>query len=159
LVRLREIGARRSELELHARDAGGATCNSAGDSAMRGARSSTFVCWISLALLLGGWSPPGVDGGAARSEERLLVLSRHSGEVLAGKDLTVHALEGNDARALADFARIESAAGRSPPRSAADLVVRLEDDRVIVNDPRTAVPPTARGDAPAEVQGWLAPTA
>ncbi|HEY2516861.1 MAG TPA: hypothetical protein VGI39_38585, partial [Polyangiaceae bacterium] len=114
--------------------------------------SSAFVCWIGLALLLGAWSPPGPDGGAARSEERMLVLSRHSGEVLAGKDFAVHALEGSDARALADLARIESAAGRSPSRSAADLVVRLDDDRVIVNDPRTAVPPAARGDSAAEVQ-------
>ena len=82
----------------------------------------------------------------------MLVVSRHSGEVLAGRDFAVHALEGTDARALADLARIEGAAGRSPPRSAADLVVRLDDDRVVVNDPRTAVPPLAHGDSAAEVQ-------
>jgi hypothetical protein len=31
-------------------------------------------------------------------------------------------------------------------------VVRVDDDRVIVNDPRTAIPPLARGDSAAEVQ-------
>ncbi len=82
----------------------------------------------------------------------MLVLSRHSGEVLAGQDFPVHTIEVSGARALADLARIESAAGRAPPRSAADLVVRADDDRIIVNDPRTAVPPQARGDSAAEVQ-------
>ena len=80
------------------------------------------------------------------------MLSRHSGEVLAGEDFPIHALEARGARALADLVRVESAAGRPPPRSAADLVVRVDEDRVIVNDPRAGVPPPARGDAAAEVQ-------
>ena len=90
--------------------------------------------------------------GIASSEERLLVLSLHSGEVLAGENFPIHALEATTARALADRVRVESAAGRAPPRSAADLVVRVDDDRVIVNDPRTAVPPAGHGDSPTEVQ-------
>ncbi len=84
--------------------------------------------------------------------ERMLVLSRHSGEVLAGEDFPVHTLEAPGARALADLVRIESVAGRATPRSAADLVVRVDEDRVIVNDPRASVPPLARGDSAAEVQ-------
>lgn len=90
--------------------------------------------------------------GMARGEQRLLVLSRHSGEVLAGEDFPIHALAASEARALADLVRIESAAGRAPPRSAADLVVRVDEDRVIVNDPRFTVPPSAHGDSVAEVQ-------
>jgi hypothetical protein len=90
--------------------------------------------------------------GTASSEERLLVLSRHSGEVLAGADFAIHALEADGARTLADLVRIESAAGRVPPRSAADLVVQVDEDRVIVNDPRAAVPPGAAGDPAADVQ-------
>src|SRR5262249_31618439 len=39
--------------------------------------------------------------GTASSEERLLVLSLHSGEVLAGENFPIHALEATTARALA----------------------------------------------------------
>ena len=90
--------------------------------------------------------------GASSSEDRVLVLSRHSGEVLAGKDFPVHAIEGRGARDLAETARIAAAAGRPPGKSSADLVVRTDDDRVIVSDPRTAVPPLARAESAAEVQ-------
>jgi hypothetical protein len=88
----------------------------------------------------------------ADAADRMLVLSRHSGEVLAGQDFPIHGLEAPAARALAELVRTEVTAGRPPSRSAADLVVRVDEDRVIVNDPRTAVPPGARGDAAAEVQ-------
>ena len=90
--------------------------------------------------------------GTARSGEQLLVLSRHSGEVLAGDDFPIHSLEARGARALADLVRIESAAGHAPPRGAADLLIQVDDDRVIVNDPRKAVPPRVRADSAAEVQ-------
>jgi hypothetical protein len=90
--------------------------------------------------------------GAGGNGERLLVLSRHSGEVLAGKDFPIHPAERGGARALAESARVDAAAGRSPARSSADLVLRVDDDRVIVNDPRTAVPPRSRAESAVEVQ-------
>jgi len=80
------------------------------------------------------------------------VLSRHSGEVLAGEDFPIHALEARGARELAETARIQAAASRPPARSGADLVVRVDDDRVVVNDPRVAVPSPGRGQSAAEVQ-------
>jgi hypothetical protein len=90
--------------------------------------------------------------GAASSEDRLLALSRHSGEVLAGEDFPVHALEARRAKELAEGARIQATAGRAPTRSSADLVVHVDEDRVIVNDPRTATPPRVRAESAAEVQ-------
>lgn len=88
----------------------------------------------------------------APDQRRLLVLSRHSGEVLGGEDFAIHMVEADRARALADAVRIEIAAGRAPPRTADDLVVRVDEDRVVVNDPRAAVPPRGRTDSAAEVQ-------
>ena len=90
--------------------------------------------------------------GAGASDERLLVLSRHSGEVLAGANFPLHAVGPRGAKALAESARIDAAAGRSPARSSADLVLRVDDDRVIVNDPRTAVPARTRSELAVEVQ-------
>ena len=90
--------------------------------------------------------------GAGASDERLVVLSRHSGEVLAGANFAIHPGEPRGARALAESARIDAAAGRSPARSSADLVLRVDDDRVIVNDPRTAVPARRRSESAVEVQ-------
>jgi hypothetical protein len=42
--------------------------------------------------------------------------------------------------------------GRAPARSSADLVVHVDDDRVIVNDPRAATPPRTRAESAVEVQ-------
>lgn len=109
-------------------------------------RTFAFVGWTGLALVLGG--SPSRGAGA----ERMLVLSRHSGEVLTGEDFAIPVLDAHGARALADLVRIESAAGRTSPRSTADLVVRVDEDRVIVSDPRAAVPLRTRGDSAAEVQ-------
>jgi hypothetical protein len=111
-------------------------------------RAPAFLGCTALALLLAGPSSRGAEAGA----ERMLVLSRHSGEVLAGEDFAIHAIDARRARALADLVRIESTTGRASPRSAADLVVRVDEDRVIVNDPRAAVPPRTREDSAAEVQ-------
>ena len=106
------------------------------------------VGWSALAFFLGGAAP----GDAGVGAERMLVLSRHSGQVLAGDDFPVHTLEAQRARGLADLVRIETAAGHPVPRSAADLVVRVDEDRVIVNDPRAPVPPPGRGDSASDVQ-------
>ncbi|HET6981029.1 MAG TPA: hypothetical protein VFI53_02755 [Myxococcaceae bacterium] len=115
-------------------------------------RAFAIVSWTALGLGLGGVSARAADGGTPRSGERLLVLSRHSGEVLAGDDFPIHALGASGARALADLVRIQTAAGRSPPWSAADLVARVDEDRVIIGELRATVPPRARADSAAEVQ-------
>jgi len=111
-----------------------------------------LVSWTALALWLAGPSARAADAGTSRAGERFLVLSRHSGEVLAGKDFPIHALGASGARALADLVRIETAAGRSPPWSAADLVARVDEDRVIVGELRATVPSRGRADSAAEVQ-------
>jgi hypothetical protein len=115
-------------------------------------RAFAIVSWTALALGVGGVSARAADAGTARSGERLLVLSRHSGEVLAGEDFPIHALGATGARALANLVRIETAAGRSPPWSAADLVARVDEDRVIVGELRATVPPRERAESVAEVQ-------
>jgi hypothetical protein len=115
-------------------------------------RGFAFSSWIALALGLGGSSARAADGGTARSGERFLVLSRHSGEVLAGEDFPIHALGASGARALADLVRLDTAAGRSPPWSAADLVARVDEDRIVVGEVRALVPPRGRADSAAEVQ-------
>lgn len=117
-----------------------------------GIRGLAFSSWTAVALVLGGSSARAADGGAARSGERFLVLSRHSGEVLAGEDFPIHALGATRARALADRVRVDSAAGRPPPWSAADLVARVDEDRIVVGEVRALVPPRARADSAAEVQ-------
>lgn len=122
------------------------------DAAVSCLHTFAFVSWAALALGLGGFPARAADGGTARSGERLLVLSRHSGEVLAGEDFPIHATAAPTARTLADAVRIEVAAGGTPPRAGADLVVHVDDDRVLVSDPRTAVPPRARADSAVEVQ-------
>ncbi|HUM09684.1 MAG TPA: hypothetical protein VLT82_01930, partial [Myxococcaceae bacterium] len=58
--------------------------------------------WTTLALVLAAWPP-----GASMAAERMVVVSRHSGEVLAGTDFPIHALEAEGARALAAAVRIE----------------------------------------------------
>ncbi|HTQ44926.1 MAG TPA: hypothetical protein VMI75_19335, partial [Polyangiaceae bacterium] len=85
----------------------------------------SLVRWTALAVMLGGSSPRGTDAGVAPDQGRLLVLSRHSGEVLGGEDFAIHTVEADRARALADAVRIEIAAGRAPPRTADDLIVRV----------------------------------
>ncbi|HEY3586759.1 MAG TPA: SpoIID/LytB domain-containing protein, partial [Myxococcaceae bacterium] len=115
-------------------------------------REFAFVSWTALALGLGGSPARATDAGMVRSGERFLVLSRHSGEVLVGEDFPIHALGASGARALADLVRIETAAGRSPPWSAADLVARVDEDRVIVGELRAMVPPRGRADSAVEVQ-------
>jgi hypothetical protein len=114
--------------------------------------SLAFLSWATLTLGLAGASSRAADAGTTRSGERFLVLSRHSGEVLAGEDFPIHALGATGARALADLVRIETAAGRSPPWSAADLVARVDEDRVIVGESRASVPQRVRADWAAEVQ-------
>jgi len=117
-----------------------------------GIRGIAFLSWTAVALGLGGSSARAADGGTARSGERFLVLSRHSGEVLAGEDFPIHALGASGARALADLVRVDTAAGRSPPWSAADLVARVDEDRIVVGEVRALVPPRGRADSAAEVQ-------
>jgi hypothetical protein len=115
-------------------------------------RDLAWVSWTGLALGLTAVPSRAADGGTVRAGERFLVLSRHSGEVLAGEDFPIHALGASSARALADLVRIETAAGRSPPWSAADLVARVDEDRIVVGESRASVPPRGRADSAAEVQ-------
>ncbi len=119
-------------------------------TAARPARA--LVISTTVALGLGGPAARAADGGTARSGERFLVLSRHSGEVLAGEDFPIHALGASGARALADIVRVDTAAGRPPPWSAADLVARVDEDRIVVGEVRAMVPPRGRADSAAEVQ-------
>jgi hypothetical protein len=115
-------------------------------------RAIAFLSWTAVALGLDGSSARAADAGTARSGERFLVVSRHSGEVLAGEDFPIHALGATGARALADLVRIDTAAGRAPPWSAADLVARVDEDRIVVGEVRAVVPPRGRADSAAEVQ-------
>ncbi len=115
-------------------------------------RGISVLSWTAVALGLGGSVARAADGGTARSGERFLVLSRHSGDVLAGEDFPIHALGASTARALADLVRVDTAAGRSPPWSAADLVARVDEDRIVVGEVRASVPPRGRADSAAELQ-------
>ena len=87
-------------------------------------------------------------GDAGRSE--VCVLSRHSGEVLAGEDFVIDPRAGAPrARELAERVRLEAEAGRAAPPDG----VELDQDRVVVlRGPRTSIPPRSRSESAVEVQ-------
>ncbi len=94
-----------------------------------------------LVPLLGAWS-------AATPE--LCIVSRHSGELLAGADFS---LADVHAAPLARSVRVGLEAGRSPGSSPDGMEVLVEPDRVVVRrGDRSSVPPSTRGDAAVEVQ-------
>ena len=103
------------------------------------------VALAALVPLLGAWS-------AATPE--LCIVSRHTGELLAGTDFSLDDDPASPSAArLARSVRVDAEAGRTP-RSAGDGVdVLVEPDRVVVRrGDRIPVPPSTRGDTAVEVQ-------
>ncbi|HVP59705.1 MAG TPA: SpoIID/LytB domain-containing protein [Myxococcaceae bacterium] len=110
---------------------------------------------VSAALL--AVAPARANGGSA-----LLVLSRHSGQVLAGEDFRLAdspgatalaaGLGGGTARALAEAARLQSDTRLLERRAAGGLVLEVDADRVVVRAPSVSVPVARRGDGAVEVQ-------
>ena len=100
--------------------------------------------WLAALLTLPGWSSPGTG--------RLCIVSRHSGEVIAGEDF---ALEGSSeagrAVDLAEIVRLEGFAGRAAGRSGPDFQLEVDEDRILVRHAATP-PPRSRADSPVEVQ-------
>ena len=93
--------------------------------------------------------------GASPGERRdLFVLSRHSGQVLAGDDFAVNtSSEARRALPLAGAARVEAEAGRDARRGGPDFELDLDPDRVVVRrDEGVSVPPPTRAESPIEVQ-------
>lgn len=108
------------------------------------ARLLPFASLAALTLVLGAWSAGQPD---------TCVLSRHTGEVLAGDCVAEHGTEAERALSLARRARIDAEAGRgtTPPDGGIELLV--EPDRVVAHRGGAgAVPPPTRADTAVEVQ-------
>lgn len=102
------------------------------------------MSWAGLALLLGAWSA---------GEPDLCIVSRHSGEVLAGGDFAIaSSSDPRRAQELAQSARLESEAGRATPRAGPGFDLVVERDRVVVRREPVTTPPATRADAAVEVQ-------
>jgi hypothetical protein len=100
----------------------------------------------------------------ASAVSALLVLSRHSGQVLAGEDFlapdspgaralaTELGSPGLTARAIAETARLKAETRPLDRRAAGEVVLEVDDDRVVVRALAGSVPPARRGDGAVEVQ-------
>lgn len=83
----------------------------------------------------------------------LCVVSRHSGELIAGDDFAVDASSGaRRARELAEAVRVEAEAGKGARRAGVDLQLEVDDDRVVVRGPKATAPARARAESAVEVQ-------
>jgi hypothetical protein len=93
-------------------------------------------------------------GAGPREEAERIVVSRHSGEVLAGDDFAVSgAPEGRRAIDLAQAVRMEVEAGGGERRTGPDFALDLDPDRIVVRrSDRLSIPAATRGEAAVEVQ-------
>jgi len=113
------------------------------------------------ALVVASWVGLTFPSGArAAGEPDLCIVSRHSGEILAGDDFEL-GLDSAPRRALqlAESVRVEAEAGKGAWQVGGENEVALERDRIVVRrldrGPRgelAELPGSSRGDAPAEVQ-------
>ncbi len=83
----------------------------------------------------------------------LCVVSRHSGELIAGDDFAVDASSGaRRAQDLAETVRVEAEAGNGARRAGPDFQLDVDDDRVVVRGPKATAPARARAESAVEVQ-------
>ena len=83
----------------------------------------------------------------------LCVVSRHSGELIAGDDFAVDASSGaRRAQDLAETVRVAAEAGDDTHRAGPDFQLDVEDDRVVVRGPKATAPARARAESAVEVQ-------
>ncbi len=107
-------------------------------------RALRVAAWAAVPSLLGGW---------AVGEPDLCVISRHSGEILAGDDFELLDSIPRRALQLAESVRVAAEAGRGAWQVGGGYEVQLERDRIVVRAGHAReLPATTRGDDPVEVQ-------
>ena len=105
-----------------------------------------------------------VTAASAGGRSELLVISRHSGQVLAGEDFRLpgtpaaRLLAGElgspdlTGQEIAETVRLDAESRPMVRHASGDLVVEVDDDRVVVRAPAVAAPILRREDGGVEVQ-------
>src|SRR4030095_1411243 len=141
------------------------------ENARAGRRRSPMSRLRTLAWLLVTPSLLAPGPAAAGPPTAALILSRHSGQVVAGQDFPLPrskavdalanelAIPERSARALAEAVRIRAELRGWERRTVDGLAIEADADRVQVGDGSVPLPDYKRDDAPVEIQvfglvGW-----